>query len=109
MCGVLWEFWNYWTGTKWIYSVPYFQNWKVFEMPLMGFLGFPPFAVECWIMYHLLDSAAGRLNRAPARAAFWIAVGLFCVSVFRGIDSRTIVSFAEIQLKGIGSWTVFSF
>ena len=22
LCGVLWEFWNYWAGAKWHYSVP---------------------------------------------------------------------------------------
>src|SRR5262245_27492501 len=23
ICGVLWEFWNYWAATRWTYSVPY--------------------------------------------------------------------------------------
>ncbi|MBI4531829.1 MAG: hypothetical protein HY709_09960, partial [Candidatus Latescibacteria bacterium] len=23
ICGILWEFWNYWTYTKWVYTVPY--------------------------------------------------------------------------------------
>ena len=50
-CGVLWEFWNYWAATKWTYTVPYFGGVKLFEMPVLGFLGFPPFAVECWAMY----------------------------------------------------------
>ncbi len=48
ICGLLWEFWNYWAGTKWIYDVPYFSRPKLFEMPLYGFLGFLPFAVECY-------------------------------------------------------------
>jgi hypothetical protein len=51
LCGVLWEFWNYWALSKWTYTVPYFGNIKIFEMPVLGFLGFPPFAVECWVMY----------------------------------------------------------
>src|SRR5437667_7338516 len=51
VCGVLWEFWNYWALTKWTYTVPFFGNVKIFEMPVLGFLGFPPFAVECWVMY----------------------------------------------------------
>jgi len=54
VCGILWEFWNYWAGAKWYYVFPIWQNWKVFEMPLPGFLGFPPFAVECWVMYEFL-------------------------------------------------------
>ena len=50
-CGLLWEFWNYWAATKWTYTVPYLGGVKLFEMPVLGFLGFPPFAVECWAMY----------------------------------------------------------
>jgi hypothetical protein len=51
ICGVLWEFWNYWGGTKWIYNVPILPEIKIFEMPILGYGGFPPFAVECFAMY----------------------------------------------------------
>src|SRR5205085_4556299 len=51
VCGILWEFWNYWAISKWTYTVPYLGNVKIFEMPVLGFLGFPPFAIECWAMY----------------------------------------------------------
>ena len=51
VCGFLWEFWNYWSLSKWTYTVPYFGNIRIFEMPLLGYLGFPPFAIECWAMY----------------------------------------------------------
>lgn len=56
LCGLLWEFWNYWALSKWTYTVPYFGNIKIFEMPVLGYLGFPPFAVECWVMYIFLRS-----------------------------------------------------
>ncbi|HUV37799.1 MAG TPA: hypothetical protein VMX58_12755 [Patescibacteria group bacterium] len=51
ICGLLWEFWNFWAGTKWHYHVPYLPNVKLFEMPVLGFLGFLPFALECFLMY----------------------------------------------------------
>jgi hypothetical protein len=51
VCGVLWEFWNYWAHTKWVYTVPVPPDVKVFEMPVAGYLGFPAFAVECFVMY----------------------------------------------------------
>jgi hypothetical protein len=54
VCGVLWEFWNYWAATRWTYTVPYLGGVKVFEMPVLGYLGFPPFALECYAMYHCL-------------------------------------------------------
>ncbi|HVB34294.1 MAG TPA: hypothetical protein VNJ52_08000 [Patescibacteria group bacterium] len=59
VCGWLWEFWNYWAAAKWHYIFPMFQRWKVFEMPAPGFLGFLPFAVECFTMYTF---AAGMLK-----------------------------------------------
>jgi hypothetical protein len=51
VCGVLWEFWNYWSFTKWIYTVPYLPRLKIFEMPVLGYFGFPAFALECFTMY----------------------------------------------------------
>ena len=54
IAGGLWEFFNYWARVKWIYTVPFFEELKLFEMPVAGFLGFPPFAVECALVYRLL-------------------------------------------------------
>ena len=51
VCGWLWEFWNYWAAAKWHYIFPMFQGWKIFEMPIPGYLGFLPFALECFVMY----------------------------------------------------------
>ena len=53
ICGLLWEFWNYWAATKWVYNVPFLQHPKLFEMPLVGFLGFLPFAVEYYAFWQL--------------------------------------------------------
>ena len=51
VCGVVWECWNYWAHTKWVYTVPVPPHVKLFEMPIAGYLGFPAFAVECFTMY----------------------------------------------------------
>ena len=66
LCGVLWEFWNYWAGAKWHYSVPIMESLKVFEMPLPGYFGFPPFALECFTMYVFVRAMVKRL--APSIA-----------------------------------------
>jgi hypothetical protein len=65
ICGALWEFWNYWALTKWTYTVPYLGDVKIFEMPVVGYLGFPPFALECFAMYHWLRGLLGRGVTAP--------------------------------------------
>jgi hypothetical protein len=57
VCGVLWEFWNFWAGAKWIYAVPILGDIKLFEMPVLGFLGFPPFCLECYVLYQLARRA----------------------------------------------------
>lgn len=51
IAGFLWEFWNFWATAKWIYTVPILGDIKLFEMPLVGYLGFPPFAVEIFVMW----------------------------------------------------------
>jgi hypothetical protein len=56
VCGVLWEFWNFWALSKWVYTVPYWGEVRIFEMPVLGYLGFPPFALEAFAMYHFLRS-----------------------------------------------------
>jgi hypothetical protein len=66
VCGLLWELWNYWALARWRYvGVPVFPAVKLFEMPLAGYLGFPPFALEVFAMYHFVRPLAGLSE--PAR------------------------------------------
>lgn len=65
VCGLLWELWNYWARTKWIYSVPILERFKVFEMPVAGYLGFPAFALECFTMYAIVRRAVWRRPPRP--------------------------------------------
>jgi hypothetical protein len=51
VAGILWEFWNYWATAKWIYTIPILGHIKLFEMPVLGYLGFLPFAVEIFVMW----------------------------------------------------------
>ena len=54
--GFLWEFWNYWAITKWYYDIPFVGFFKIFEMPILGYLGYFPFALELYAMYWFLRS-----------------------------------------------------
>jgi hypothetical protein len=65
VCGVLWEFWNFWATARWTYTVPYLGGVKVFEMPVLGYLGFPPFALECYAMWQWLRGRLGTPAAAP--------------------------------------------
>jgi hypothetical protein len=66
LCGVLWEFWNYWCRAKWHYTVPLMEHVKIFEMPVPGYFGFPAFAVECFTMYVFVRAIYVRLQPDPA-------------------------------------------
>jgi len=49
-----WEMWNYYAYPKWIYHVPW-GNWlHIFEMPLLGYGGYLPFALELYAVYRLI-------------------------------------------------------
>ncbi|MBV9181982.1 MAG: hypothetical protein JO356_11785 [Acidobacteria bacterium] len=71
ICGWLWEFWNYWAAAKWHYIFPIFETHKIFEMPILGYLGFLPFALECFIMYttahFLMQGIFGRRGSPASR------------------------------------------
>jgi hypothetical protein len=57
-CGFIWETWNYQAylvqGAHWIYTMP--DALRIFglhfgQMPVLGLFGFPPFALELFVLY----------------------------------------------------------
>jgi len=60
LCGFCWEFWNYLAIAKWVYHLPMLgplEQYKYFEMPLIGLMGFLPFGPACWVMWQTLRAA----------------------------------------------------
>jgi hypothetical protein len=47
--------WNYWSFPKWIYLIPYVDRPKLFEMPLLGYGGYLPFALEVYAAIQALN------------------------------------------------------
>lgn len=107
ICGILWEFWNFWASTKWIYTVPFFEELKLFEMPVLGFVGFPLFAVECYVLYNFIslfryrrswEEDTYRLNQGK-RVKYSLSMvsslaGLiFCLCTFNAMDAKTVNSY----------------
>jgi hypothetical protein len=54
ICGFFWEMWNFHSYPKWEYQVPFVDFWRIFEMPLLGYGGYLPFALELFALYHLV-------------------------------------------------------
>ncbi len=91
LCGLFWESWNYWAETKWIYTLPW--DWlmrvKLFEMPLPGYLGFPPFALECWSMWVF---SSFTLRKLPRSLSFFLLLAFYAF-MFAQIDLHTVRQF----------------
>ena len=54
ICGFFWEMWNYYSYPKWIYHTPGAQFLHIFEMPLLGYGGYVPFALELCALKNFL-------------------------------------------------------
>jgi len=69
--GFWWECWNYYSLPKWVYTVPYVGFWKVFEMPILGYLGYPFFGLIVFgytvLAVHLCCGEGARLREAIVR------------------------------------------
>ena len=118
--GVLWEGFNGVARSRWIYTVPGLEEFKIFEMPVAGFLGFPVLALDGWAVWQALvlaglapdsppDPTAARFPASPgsfrpartasggfrpARAAAVILfAALFSAAVLRGMERHTIASY----------------
>jgi hypothetical protein len=122
--GFLWEIYNSAARGKWIYTVPGFEEWKLFEMPLLGFLGFPVFALQgfaTWqalVVTGLAVPSDGEVRTAPtlARAAVAVLATAFVALALLAMEHGTVASTTPRieELPGApavvayGGWDVFS-
>jgi hypothetical protein len=66
-CGFFWEMWNSRALPKWTYSIEYADHWRLFEMPLLGYGGYLPFALECYALAMLVNRFTGVWPRGYLR------------------------------------------
>ncbi len=69
--GFLWELWNFYSMPKWVYTIPCVGFWKFFEMPALGYLGYPFFGLIVYsftvlVVSLLNERGAGKLTPEPA-------------------------------------------
>jgi hypothetical protein len=60
--GLWWEMWNFYSLPKWTYAIPYVGFWHIFEMPLLGYLGYPFFGIVVFSYAAIALLLAGRQN-----------------------------------------------
>lgn len=92
--GFFWEFWNFWAGSHWEYSLPYLNFLRLFQMPVLGYTGFLPFAWETIALVWLIEGLLIKINLRQWVKAFLF---LFFIAVdflsFTLIDKYTLLSF----------------
>lgn len=113
MIGLLWELYNVSARGKWIYTVPGLEELKLFEMPLLGFFGFPVFALEGFAVYQaLVVSGLAAPDRGHAKPPSHITVALaailaivFSALVLLGMEHYTISSMTPrlADFQGVSS------
>ena len=121
-CGLVWESFNFLAPQKWLYTVRGLEELKLFEMPVLGFVGFPALALDAFAAYAAIaylfhgnatwenpDDVAQPLEPrrglsmkafvalVPLHAAFWGGIGLLTMT--RNIGS------IELRLHHLESLT----
>jgi hypothetical protein len=69
ICGFFWEMWNYYSWPKWVYHTPGTQFLHIFEMPLVGYGGYVPFALELFELRNILWRKAPRSTLSTPQTA----------------------------------------
>jgi len=126
VCGVVWESLNFVSPQKWIYTVRGLEGFKVFEMPLLGFLGFPALALDSVTAFALLSGLlfggetwehpddAGELTAPaadrrrgfalslPLQAAVWVVIAFGVMRVNTGSVEYGIERLMTLPARSLG-------
>jgi hypothetical protein len=54
ICGFFWEMWNFYSLSRWEYTIPFVDRYHIFAMPLLGYGGYLPFGLECVVIGQLV-------------------------------------------------------
>ncbi len=60
ICGFFWEMWNFYSYPKWVYHIPLVNFIHVFEMPILGYIGYIPFSLELYALFNLVTGILSR-------------------------------------------------
>ena len=92
VAGFLWELFNFWSGSHWEYTLPYLDFWRVFQMPVLGYTGFMPFALEAFALYQFLSGIYRELERRIfIKSLILVLLLVFFLGCFYLIDTFTLI------------------
>ncbi len=92
VAGFFWEFWNFCASSHWEYSLPYLNFWRVFEMPVFGYTGFMPFALEIFGFHQLSSRIYKKIEKKfLLKMIIFLFSILFYLGCFYLIDANSLV------------------
>jgi len=62
--GILWELLNFWSNSRWEYTLPYLNFGRIFQMPVFGYGGFLPFALEAFALWNLIQFLEKKIDQS---------------------------------------------
>jgi hypothetical protein len=62
--GILWELLNFWSSSRWEYTLPYLNFGRIFQMPVFGYGGFLPFALEVFALWSFIQFMKKKIDRS---------------------------------------------
>ncbi len=116
--GLLWELLNTIARPGWVYTVPGLEGARLFEMPLLGYLGFPVFALDCFVIYHALVHLRLARDgwRVPRETGSPVRSGASGHGHLRPRARRRLalavigaILFSGLVMEGMDRWTVDSY
>lgn len=72
--GFCWEFFNFWAGSHWEYTLPYLNFGRIFQMPVLGYTGFMPFALEVFVGYTFFVYVYDRYLKNRIYRQIWVGI-----------------------------------
>ena len=78
-------------GAHWVYRLPGLDGWKIFEMPVVGYLGFLPFAVSVYTA-SVTATKLWEKSNGMVRLAVGLAGVALCLALFAGVDHFTFLA-----------------
>ncbi len=92
VAGFFWEFWNFLAVSRWEYSLPYLNFWRIFEMPVFGYTGFMPFALEIFGFHQLFSWMYKKIEKKFfLKMIIFIFLIFFYWGCFYLIDAFTLI------------------
>jgi len=92
VAGFFWELWNFFASSHWEYSLPYLNFGRIFHMPVFGYTGFMPFALEAFGFYQLFTRVQRELEkRIFIKTIIFILLIFFYFGCFYLIDAYSLV------------------